>query len=170
MNPELKRYRRQVKQKLRCVGRTKRALLARLDQDLARYAAEEPLASYSDAVLAIGTPSEVAAELNETLTQKDETRYRRRKWWLRGAAAAVFILMAGYIGFLWKDLSTPIVFEQVTIIYEEQPDPVESEQSATETDPAETEETAPTETEETDPTETEETDTYERGYSTTTQP
>ena len=170
MNRELKRYRRQVRRKLRCVGRTRRALLARLDQDLARYAAEEPLASYSDAVLAIGTPSEVAAELNETLTQKDETRYRRRKWWLRGAAAAVFILMAGYIGFLWKDLSTPIVFEQVTIIYEEQPDPVESEQSATETDPAETEETAPTETEETDPTETEETDTYERGYSTTTQP
>ena len=70
MNRELKRYRRQVKQKLRCVGRTKRALLARLDQDLARYAAEEPSASYSDAVLAIGTPSEVAAELNETLTEK----------------------------------------------------------------------------------------------------
>ena len=119
MNPELKRYRRQVKQKLRCVGRTKRALLARLDQDLARYAAEEPSASYSDAVLAIGTPSEVAAELNETLTQQDETRYRHRKWWLRGAAAAVFILMAGYIGFLWKELSTPFVYEDVLIIYEE---------------------------------------------------
>ena len=119
MNRELKRYRRQVKRKLRCVGRTRRALLARLDQDLARYAAEEPLASYSDAVLAIGTPSEVAAELNETLTQQDETRYRHRKWWLRGAAAAVFILMAGYIGFLWKELSTPFVYEDVLIIYEE---------------------------------------------------
>ena len=158
MNPELKRYRRQVKRKLRCVGRTRRALLDQLDQDLARYAAEEPLASYSDAVLAIGTPSEVAAELNETLTQKDETRYWRRKWWLRGAAAAVFILMAGCIGFVWKELSTPIVYEQVTIIYEEQPDPEESEQSATETDTTETEETDTTETEETDPTETEETD------------
>ena len=119
MNRELKRYRRQVKQKLRCVGRTRRVLLAQLDQDLARYAAEEPLASYSDAVLAIGTPSEVAAELNETLTQQDETRYRHRKWWLRGAAAAVFILMAGYIGFLWKELSTPFVYEDVLIIYEE---------------------------------------------------
>ena len=119
MNRELKRYRRQVKRKLRCVGRTRRALLARLDQDLARYAAEEPSASYSDAVLAIGTPSEVAAELNETLTQQDETRYRHRKWWLRGAAAAVFILMAGYIGFLWKELSTPFVYEDVLIIYEE---------------------------------------------------
>ncbi len=119
MNRELKRYRRQVRRKLRCVGRTRRALLARLDQDLARYAAEEPLASYSDAVLAIGTPSEVAAELNETLTQQDETRYRHRKWWLRGAAAAVFILMAGYIGFLWKELSTPFVYEDVLIIYEE---------------------------------------------------
>ena len=118
MNRELKRYRRQVRRKLRCVGRTRRALLARLDQDLARYAAEEPSASYSDAVLAIGTPSEVAAELNETLTQKDETRYWRRKWWLRGAAAAVFILMAGYIGFLWKELSTPFVYEDVLIIYE----------------------------------------------------
>ena len=119
MNPELKRYRRQVKQKLRCVGRTRRVLLDQLDQDLARYAAEEPSASYSDAVLAIGTPSEVAAELNETLTQQDETRYRHRKWWLRGAAAAVFILMAGYIGFLWKELSTPFVYEDVLIIYEE---------------------------------------------------
>ena len=119
MNRELKRYRRQVKRKLRCVGRTRRALLDQLDQDLARYAAEEPLASYSDAVLAIGTPSEVAAELNETLTQQDETRYRHRKWWLRGAAAAVFILMAGYIGFLWKELSTPFVYEDVLIIYEE---------------------------------------------------
>ena len=119
MNRELKRYRRQVRRKLRCVGRTRRALLARLDQDLARYAAEEPSASYSDAVLAIGTPSEVAAELNETLTQQDETRYRHRKWWLRGAAAAVFILMAGYIGFLWKELSTPFVYEDVLIIYEE---------------------------------------------------
>ena len=119
MNRELKRYRRQVRRKLRCVGRTRRALLARLDQDLARYAAEEPLASYSDAVLAIGTPSEVAAELNETLTQQDETRYRHRKWWLRGAAAAVFILMAGCIGFVWKELSTPFVYEDVLIIYEE---------------------------------------------------
>ena len=119
MNRELKRYRRQVKQKLRCVGRTRRVLLDQLDQDLARYAAEEPSASYSDAVLAIGTPSEVAAELNETLTQQDETRYRHRKWWLRGAAAAVFILMAGYIGFLWKELSTPFVYEDVLIIYEE---------------------------------------------------
>ena len=119
MNRELKRYRRQVRRKLRCVGRTRRALLAGLDQDLARYAAEEPSASYSDAVLAIGTPSEVAAELNETLTQQDETRYRHRKWWLRGAAAAVFILMAGYIGFLWKELSTPFVYEDVLIIYEE---------------------------------------------------
>lgn len=162
MNRALKKYRRHVKRRLRCVGRTRRTLLGRLDQDLARYAEEEPSASYSDAVLAIGTPSEAAAELNETLTQQDETRYRHRKWWLRGAAAAVFILMAGCIGFVWKELSTPIVYEQVLVIYEEQPDPVESEQSATETDP--------TETEETDPTETEETDIYERGYSTTTQP
>ena len=122
MNRALKKYRRHVKRRLRCVGQTKRALLEQLDRDLARYAEEEPSASYSDAVLAIGAPMEVAAKLNETLTEQDEARYRHRKWWLRGAAAVVFILMAGYIGFLWKELSTPIVFEDELVIYEENPE------------------------------------------------
>ena len=155
MNPELKRYRRHIKQRLHCVGYTRRKLLEELDRDLARFAAEEPSASYADAARAVGAPEELAAAMNKTLTEYDIVRFQRRKWLLRGAVVVAFVMMVGYVYYLWKCVTTPIVYDQVTVIYAEQPDPEESEQSATETDT--------TETEETDPTETEETDAVERG-------
>ena len=126
MNRALKKYRRQVKQRLRCVGQARQTLLDELDRDLARFAAEEPSATYADAAKAFGAPEKLAAVMNKTLTQADETRYQRRTWLLRGAVALLLILMGVYIYYLLNyGTYTVIEDDDITVIYETGPAPDE---------------------------------------------
>ena len=126
MNRALKKYRRQVKQRLRCVGQARQTLLDELDRDLARFAAEEPTATYADAAKAFGAPEKLAAVMNKTLTQADETRYQRRTWLLRGAVALLLVLMGLYIYYLLNyGTYTVIEDDDITVIYETGPGPIE---------------------------------------------
>lgn len=118
MNRDLVRYRRAVKRQLHCTGKTRRALLQRLQSMLDSFLDEHPAATAEGLKTAFGPPEAMASLLCEGLTEADRRGYRRRNLLLyisAGIMAAALLFFSIYVLFI-KEI--PAVTVDKLVIYD----------------------------------------------------
>lgn len=70
-NKELRRYYRQIKSWLPCVGKLKRDAIRELKESVSRYLEENPFAAFSDIQNRFGTPQQIAALYTDEMSTNE---------------------------------------------------------------------------------------------------
>lgn len=109
MNRDLVRYRRAVKRQLHCAGKTRRALLQRLQSMLDFFLDEHPAATAEELKTAFGPPETMALLLCESLTEADRRDFHHRQLFLYVSAGIMATALLVFSIFVFFVKENPII-------------------------------------------------------------
>ena len=109
------RYRRELRSQLRCVGKTRRALMQQFDTSLDSFLQDHPDTTAAELYAAFGDPEIMAQTIMSQVSQEEKDRFRRRRilaTCIAALAVTALLVLTVYV-FGIKQFSNIDVYDEV---------------------------------------------------------